>query len=60
MTAIGWYWAIASDGALLVLARGSALDGQALFGEHAPVLAVLIDRLVRERIIPKPGSIRRE
>ncbi len=59
-TAIGWYWAIALDGALLVSARGSALDGQALFAEHAPVLAMLIERLVRERIIPKPDSIRRE
>mgnify|MGYP000892964224 CR=1 FL=1 len=59
-TAIGWYWAIAPDGALLVSARGSALDGQELFGAQAPALAALIARLVREGIIPKPTSIRKE
>jgi hypothetical protein len=59
-TAVGWYWAVATDGALLVSARGSALDGQALFGVQAPALATLIERLVRERVIPKPSAIRTE
>lgn len=59
-TAVGWYWAIASDGALLISARGSALDEQALFGKQAPTLAMLIDYLVKKHIIPKPTSIRTE
>ncbi|GAB1432145.1 hypothetical protein MASR2M29_07700 [Spirochaetota bacterium] len=59
-TLTGWYWAIATDGTLLVSARGSALDGEALFGSKAPALAKLIERLVSERIIPKPASIRCE
>jgi len=59
-TVVGWYWAVAPDGALLVSACGSALDGQALFGAKAQALATLIDRLVRERVIPKPTAIRTE
>lgn len=59
-TAVGWYWAVTADGSLLVSARGSALDGQALFGAQAPALAALIERLVRERIILKPATIRKE
>jgi len=59
-TAVGWYWAVAPDGALLVSTRGSALDGHALFGAQAPALAALIERLVRERVILKPATIRKE
>lgn len=57
VTKLGWYWATTRADELLVSARGSKLDGEALFHEHKPVLARLIEELVKRRIIKKPESI---
>ena len=56
-TETGWYWATTKDGELLVSARGAVADGEALFGKRKPVLALLIDELVKMRYIRKPASI---
>ena len=55
--AVGWYWAITAEGGLLVSARGAARDGQSLFGERKPVLALLVGELVARRTIPRPDAI---
>lgn len=57
-TKVGWYWAIVRDAELLVSARGSVIDGEALFHEYAPVLALLVEALVKRRYISKPQNIR--
>ncbi len=56
-TDTGWYWATTKSGELLVSARGAVADGEALFGKRKPVLALLIDELVKMRYIRKPASI---
>lgn len=56
-TATGWYWGITLQGELLVSARGAGLDGDALFSERKPVLARLIDELVRRRFLPRPAGV---
>ena len=55
--AVGWYWAVAADGGLLVSARGAAADGRSLFGERKQVLALLVEELVARRIIRRPDAI---
>ena len=55
--AVGWYWAVAADGRLLVSARGAAVDGQSLLGERRPVLALLVEELVERRRIGRPDAI---
>ncbi len=57
-TKVGWYWAIARDEEVLVSARGAAIDGEALFHEYRPALALLVEALVQRRYIPKPQNIR--
>jgi len=57
-TDTGWYWAISDDDRLLVSARGAVMDGESLFGKNKPVLARLIEELVKLRIIPRPESIK--
>lgn len=57
-TATGWYWAISKDDSLLVSARGAGIDGERLFEKNKPVLALLIEELVKMRIIAKPTSIK--
>ncbi len=57
-TQVGWYWAVNAAGELLVSARGAGIDGEALFSTHKPVLAQLIDQLVKLRCIDKPRAIR--
>jgi hypothetical protein len=54
---IGWYWAIANTGELLVSARGAGIDGDSLFRERKPVLAALVEELVRQRILSRPNRI---
>ena len=54
---VGWYWAIDRKGDLAVSARGASVDGEALFGKYKPVLAMLVEELVKRRIIRKPESI---
>ena len=60
VTKTGWYWATTRAEELLVSARGSKLAGDALFHEHKPVLAWLIEELVKRRIIWKPMTITME
>jgi len=53
---VGWYWAISGE-ELLVSARGAKMDGESLFNERKPVLARLVEELVKRRVIRKPESI---
>lgn len=57
VTNVGWYWAVDRQGDLAVSARGAGVDGEALFGKYKPVLARLVEELVKRRIIRKPDSI---
>lgn len=57
VTKTGWYWAVDRHGDLTVSARGAGVDGEALFGKYKPVLARLVEELVKRRIIRKPESI---
>ncbi|HOM98510.1 MAG TPA: hypothetical protein P5519_09890 [Spirochaetia bacterium] len=57
-TKIGWYWAIAKADEVLVSARGAAIDGEILFKEYAPALALLVEALVKRHYIAKPQRIR--
>lgn len=57
VTKTGWYWAVDRHGDLTVSARGAGVDGEALFGKYKPVLARLVEELVKRRIIKKPESI---
>lgn len=57
VTKTGWYWAVDKQGDLAVSARGAGVDGVLLFAEQKPVLARLIEELVKRRIIRKPESI---
>jgi hypothetical protein len=57
VTKTGWYWATTRADELLVSARGSKLDGEALFHEHKPVLALLVEELVKRGITRKPVAI---
>lgn len=60
ITVVGWYWALDTDGILLVSARGAALDGESLFTSKKDVLARLVEELVGRRYITKPSAIRLE
>lgn len=57
VTKTGWYWAVDRHGDLTVSARGAGVDGKALFDMFKPVLARLVEELVKRRIIRKPESI---
>jgi len=57
VTKTGWYWATTRADELMVSPRGSKLAGEALFNEYKPVLAWLIEELVKRRIIRKPVAI---
>lgn len=57
VTKVGWYWAVDRHGDLTVSARGAGVDGEALFAQQKPVLARLVEELVKRRIIRKPESI---
>lgn len=56
-TKIGWYWSISEVGDMLVSARGTQLDGESLFRDQKPILAILVMELVSGLIIAKPKSI---
>lgn len=57
VTKVGWYWAINRQGDLAVSARGAGVEGESLFAERKPVLARLVEELVKRRIVKKPESI---
>ncbi|HAP42874.1 MAG: hypothetical protein A2087_14600 [Spirochaetes bacterium GWD1_61_31] len=57
-TEIGWYWALATNGELLVSARGVALEGESLFHGHKASLARLIHELAQHDYIKEPTGIR--
>lgn len=57
VTKTGWYWAVDRLCDLTVSARGAGVDGKALFGKYKPVLAKLVEELVKRRVIRKPESI---
>lgn len=59
-TKTGWYWALDASGAVIVSARGSRLDGEALFSGDRAVLACLLEELEARRIIARPHGIRIE
>lgn len=54
----GWFWAVDAEDRLIVSARGAISDGESLFGRNKPILARLIEELVKQRIIRRPQAIK--
>lgn len=56
-TQTGWYFAVTSEGDLLVSARGAGIDGEVLVNKRRDILAWLVGELVKRKIIGKPTNL---
>jgi hypothetical protein len=56
-TQTGWYWAVTAEGELIVSPRGAGIDGEMLVNERKDILAMLVQELVRRKIIGRPSRL---
>lgn len=56
-TVTGWYWAISTNGDLIVSARGAGVDGEMLMKDRRDILAWLVRELVKRRVLRKPKRL---